>query len=176
MRKVIIYTNPDQDKKLESYLSDHKQQQDINVFDLDKMNLKYCTGCWSCWWKTPGQCAINDGIADIYKAMIHSDRIIYVAPLILGGICSSLKTLIERQIPLVHPYITIVKKETHHKKRYKKYPSIAAYLGVEGDTDEEDKEINRIYFNRLALNFYSRVDFVQFSDEVKEVSHELFSY
>ena len=32
----------------------------IEFFQLSKMNLKYCTGCWSCWYKTPGLCPIKD--------------------------------------------------------------------------------------------------------------------
>ncbi len=39
---------------------------DVQLFSLNKMNLHYCTGCWSCWWKTPGRCSINDDADEIF--------------------------------------------------------------------------------------------------------------
>ena len=70
--------------------------------------------------------------------------------------------------------MAIIDKEIHHKNRYEKYPAIGAFLGVEIDTDNEEKEINKEYFGRLVKNFYSKVKFVHFSDEnTKEVLNEL---
>ena len=174
MEITIIYSNPHNDMSLESFLSDFKKKSNSKIFDLSQMNLKYCTGCWSCWYKTPGKCSQKDGIEDIYRSILCSDLLLFVSPLLMGSISAELKQLIERLIPLIHPYMAIVDKEIHHKKRYKKYPRIAAFLGIEKDTDDEDRELNKEYFSRLVKNFYSRVKFIKFSDEVmKEVSNEL---
>ena len=38
-----------------------KECTDISIentftFDLSKITIAHCAGCWSCWWKTPGKC------------------------------------------------------------------------------------------------------------------------
>jgi multimeric flavodoxin WrbA len=49
----------------------------VEHFQLNQMNLHYCMGCWSCWWKTPGMCAIKDDAEIIFKSVIQSDFLIY---------------------------------------------------------------------------------------------------
>jgi len=44
-----------------------------NVFTLDltQIEVKNCTGCWSCWWKTPGIC-INKDLNEFYHTLHNS--------------------------------------------------------------------------------------------------------
>ena len=74
--------------KLEEKL---KKENEVVKFDLKSMNLKYCTGCWSCWWRTPGLCAIKDDGEEIFRTIINSDFVIFASPLVAGFISSGLK-------------------------------------------------------------------------------------
>ncbi len=45
---------------LEKLCGKLSENHSVDCFSLSKMDLQFCTGCWSCWWKTPGKCVIHD--------------------------------------------------------------------------------------------------------------------
>ena len=147
----------------------------VHMFQLAEMNLKYCTGCWSCWWKTPGKCAIKDDAELIFKQVIHSYFVIFASPLQVGFTSSLLKKITDRMIVLLHPYIELRQNESHHKKRYEKYPDIGLIVEKEPDTDNEDLAIIREVYERLALNFHCELKYVRFIDHLSEKAskHEI---
>ncbi len=144
------------------------------LYNLNKMDLHFCTGCWSCWWKTPGLCAINDDAGKIFESFINSDFVIFASPLIAGFTSSSLKKITDRLIVLLHPYIKIINSECHHLKRYDKYPDIGLLLEKEKDTDNEDIKITGDIYDRFAVNFHSRVRYLKFNDlcSIEEIVYE----
>lgn len=113
---------------LEKLAEGFRENHSIYLYPLNKMNLHYCTGCWDCWWKTPGRCTINDGAEKIFKSVINSDFVIFASPLMAGFTSSSLKKITDRLIVLLHPYIKLKNGECHHKKRYDKYPDFGLIL------------------------------------------------
>ncbi len=158
-------------KKLES------EKHDVNIFNIISMNLLYCKGCWSCWWKTPGKCDIRDDGAQIFKSVINSDFIIFASPLIAGFTSSALKKITDRFVCLLHPYIQLKEGESHHRKRYEKYPDFGLLLEKEPDTDEQDIEIVKNIYERFSLNFHNQMRFCHFTETNKpeeiiyEISH-----
>lgn len=147
---------------------------EVQHFQLAKMNLKYCTGCWSCWWKTPGLCAIKDDADLIFRSVIHADFFIFASPLLAGFTTSLLKKVTDRLIVLLHPYLQIIDGEHHHRKRYERYPDFGVIIQHEPDTDEEDLMIVKDIYNRLALNFHARNRYLKSLDHLKinEVAYE----
>lgn len=128
----------------------------VKLLKANKMKINYCQGCWSCWWKTPGECPQKDDMHEFYKSYLDSDLVVHFSPLSMGFISSRLKTINDRTIPLVHPYIQIVNKECHHQKRYKKYPWLALIVDqMDGDT--EDLKITKDLYTRLAINLKSEL-------------------
>lgn len=148
------------EKLTEEFAENHK----VDTFPLHKMDLKYCTGCWSCWWQTPGRCTLKDQGEDIFRSVINSDFIIFASPLKAGFTSSALKKITDRLIVLLHPYIKFVNKECHHKKRYDKYPDFGLVLQKEADTDEEDMKIINDIYDRFGLNFHSQKKFIKYID------------
>ena len=161
-------------KTMAEFSNQLSQNHSVRLFNLNEEDLKYCTGCWTCWWKTPGICSISDGIAKIHESVINSDLVIFASPLMAGFISSSLKSVTERFVPLLHPYITVIDGECHHKKRYDKYPDFAVLIEKEADTDEEDLEILNEYYDRLALNFHGEKKYLKCISEssVEEIVNE----
>lgn len=139
-----------------------KENHSVDVFPLHKMNLHYCSGCWSCWWKTPGQCAKHDEAEPIFRSVINSDFIIFASPLMAGFTSSALKKITDRLIVLLHPYIKLKNGESHHRKRYDHYPNFGLLLQRELGTDEEDIQIVNTIYDRFALNFHNERKYTRF--------------
>lgn len=151
------------DKLAEKFRENHL----VYIYPLDKMNLYYCTGCFNCWWKTPGRCVINDDAEKIFRSVINSDFVIFASPLIAGFTSSALKKITDRLIVLLHPYIKLKNGECHHKKRYDKYPDFGLILEKEKGTDNEDLDIVKDIYDRFALNFHSKRKYMKFIDQDK---------
>ncbi len=155
----------DYERQLAAILSDMQKHYDVEIYSINDMNLKYCTGCWSCWWKTPGECSIKDGADAIFKSVIHSDFLLLASPMIAGFVSSELKKIMDRLIVLLHPYIQMINGESHHNKRYDSYPSLGVLLAREAGSDEEDMKITEGLFKRFSLNFHGELKFVRWIED-----------
>jgi len=136
-----------------------KECTDISIantyaFDLSRIEVTHCVGCWTCWWKTPGKCVFND-LNEFYHEYITADKAIYLAKVTKGFISGNLKSLLDRMIPLYLPYTTYKTGESMHVKRYEKYPDIEFYYDGQFQTDD-GLEIFEKYINRVFYQFYSK--------------------
>ena len=66
-----------------------------NIYLSDK-DIKYCKGCYSCWFKTPGNCIINDDMKEIINIIKNKDIIIFGSPLYFNNISGTLKVFFDR--------------------------------------------------------------------------------
>ncbi len=160
------------DSSFERYLTElaaHLQSHGhiLQVVKLSEKRIKQCVGCWSCWVKTPGRCFVNDDSDAIRSDIMHADLVVFASPLLMGFTSALLKTLQDKLIPLVHPYIELVQNEAHHIRRYPSYPRLGLLVQKERDTDEEDLQIVKSIYERLALNFKTELAVFQTTD-VKE--------
>jgi multimeric flavodoxin WrbA len=166
----ILYGNPQPNHlRLTGYVdklaAGLARSHQVDLFRIDDMDIHYCTGCWSCWWKTPGECAFRDDAAQIFRSVMQSDLLIFASPVMAGFTSSSLKKITDRFVTLIHPYIQVVKGEYHHRKRYKKYPPFGLLLENEADTDAQDETIIRDMYDRLAINFHTRNLFLNWTHQ-----------
>lgn len=129
----------------------------LERFNLREMQLVPCTGCFSCWLKTPGLCVVPDDTDQIRRSFVHADLVLFATPLIMGLSSSLLKNALDKLIPLVLPHLRVVEGEVHHRLRYRKQPRLGVLVGNEGDTTEEDLDIVRTLFERNALNLGGRL-------------------
>ncbi|MCC3143930.1 flavodoxin family protein [Halanaerobium sp. Z-7514] len=143
-------------EKLSSYL---KQDLQKNNFEVEEILLKDkiiadCQGCFKCWIKTPGICIIDDYGRETAVKVINSDIIVFLTPIVFGSYSYQLKKALDRLIPLISPYFTEIKGETHHKKRYKSYPSILAIAMNEAKNEIQNKIFKELV-ERNSINFHS---------------------
>ena len=129
----------------------------VDLFPLGSMDIHPCTGCFSCWFRTPGRCVIPDEMESLYRSITQADLAVFSSPLSMGLFSSRLKNALDRLIPLVLPHLTIISGEMHHHPRYVRRPLLAAVVGEEPDTEQEDLEIVRNLFERNALNLGGRL-------------------
>lgn len=152
---------------LETLVRALEKDNEITVFPLSKMNLHYCTGCWDCWWKTPGRCKLKDDGEQIFRSVINSDFFIFASPLMAGFTSSALKKITDRLIVLIHPYLEMRNGESHHRKRYENYPDFGVLIEKEKDTDNEDLQIVKDIYDRLAVNFHNKQKYLLDIEQTK---------
>jgi len=167
MKTLVMNGNPDsQGQEFERHVDGFVRNlesfgHEVTRIDLRNLDIKFCTGCWSCWWATPGKCVFKDDMLQIYPAMVESDLVVWASPLVLGNVSALTKTAQDRFIPLVHPYIEIVDGECHHRKRYAHNAKVGLLVGPSPDDTVEDLALVRQLFERFAKN--CRSEFTLFS-------------
>jgi putative NADPH-quinone reductase len=85
---------------------------------LKELKMKPCQGCLSCWFKTPGVCAIKDDMAWVLEKIIDCEYLVQATPLYNFTMSAYLKMFMERNLPLVLPHIKIMNGHPGHPSRY----------------------------------------------------------
>jgi multimeric flavodoxin WrbA len=145
----------------------------VENIHLAEKTIAHCTGCFSCWLRTPGSCIFKDDHVDFLRSLLRADLVLFASPLILGFPSGLLKTSIDRFIPQALPYIELDEHgECRHPLRYGKTPLMALLYEPEKDTDEEDVQIITFAFERFARNAHTRFLFARsLEDSFEEVYH-----
>ena len=148
----------------------------VTHIDLAEKEVRFCTGCFNCWWKDPGRCVHRDDLEQIYPLILESDLLLFASPLSAGLPSWRIKSFQDRLIPLLHPYIELRQGECHHQRRYARYPEIALLVEKEADTEAADLEILEDLYRRFSLNFNSTLKGIStLSKSNEEIYHEICS-
>lgn len=131
-----------------------KHEWVIHELVLRNEKMAFCTGCFGCWTKTPGECVINDAGRGVAKAIMESDLVIMLTPVTFGGYSSELKKALDRMIPILMPFFVKIGGEVHHEKRYSRYPRMMA-VGILGEPDDESARTFQTLHARNAINAYA---------------------
>jgi multimeric flavodoxin WrbA len=174
MKITILNGNPNsQNQDFETYLADLTHLLVANAHEvtsctLRELHLHYCTGCFGCWVKIPGECVVADDSAQVRRSVINSDFTLLASPLRMGFPSALLKQTMDKLIPLIHPYAVVDHGEAHHLARYENYPRLGLLLQKETDTDDADIEIITSIFARTSLNLKSRLEFSMLTTQTVE--------
>jgi multimeric flavodoxin WrbA len=85
-----------------------------NVYEL---NIKPCIGCFSCWGKTAGECIQKDDMESMLPLVAETDVLILATPVYVDGMTGSLKTFLDRLIPLVKGGVELRENHMRHIPR-----------------------------------------------------------
>lgn len=180
MKITILNGNPDtKNIDFDNYLIDlsnhlKKNNHDPNILVLREMNIKYCTGCFDCWIKKPGDCSYSDDSDIIRREYVNSDLALFASPIIMGFTSALLKKVNDKLVPLLLYHMEFVQDELHHIGRYESYPRISLLLEREKDTDDEDINIISDIYKRDAINMKTSLGFVKFTkDPIQEIVDEI---
>ncbi len=88
---------------------------------VSHLDIHSCLGCFSCWSKTPGKCCIADDMSGVIENMLWADVTVWSFPLYYFSVPGPLKNLMDRQLPMVLPFMVEDGGETgsgSHPARY----------------------------------------------------------
>ncbi|AIO19085.1 hypothetical protein KQ51_01208 [Candidatus Izimaplasma bacterium HR1] len=134
--------------------------EEISIINTRTLNLKYCKGCFDCWTKTPGLCIQKDDMPLILQTIMNSDLTVYISDVKVGFVSSELKKVLDKTIPLIHPYFDIIHGEVHHAARYDSYPEIALVLTGDKEISDPVFDIIQNWYTRFSHNMRTSVKFV----------------
>jgi len=101
----------------EAFLEGMGQHQ-VRTCTVARMDIKPCLGCFSCWNKTPGTCCIHDDMAGILESILWADVVVWSFPLYYFSVPGSVKDVIDRQLPMVLPFMVSDAESGSHPSRY----------------------------------------------------------
>jgi hypothetical protein len=80
--------------------------------------VKKCVGCFGCWIRTPGVCAIADRAQGFTAKLGKCEELIVVSRLLFGGPSPEIKAFLDRNIPYLLPYFEVEGGVMRHPRRY----------------------------------------------------------
>lgn len=140
---------------------------------LDENKIDECSGCFNCWIKTPGECIKDDDNNEKNKLIVNSDYVIFISKISYGNYSSSFKVVLDRLIPNIQPFFTLINNEMHHKKRYKIDPKIFT-IGYNSNITKQEENTFKAISARNMINFHSKQNEVLVVSSDEELNKNIF--
>lgn len=141
------------ERVLKTFLEGLSPEQ-FRIFYPHQMKIGYCTGCLTCWFKTPGVCAVDDDMKEINKEMQDADLIILASPVYVGGFSAQLKTVLDRTLCTIDPLISIDGQgHCRHEMRVQKH-RMAVLISTCGFSEVDNFDATRAHFAYICSNYF----------------------
>lgn len=142
-----------------------KVSREYDGWDIvtDDGSIRPCVGCFSCWNRDPGRCAIRDGYDNMGARIHHADEVVVISRYTYGGFSGFVKNVFDRCLGYVLPQFEVAGGETHHQKRYDEdKPFTFIFYGH--DLNEDEKNSARRYVTAVCANIRGHVKDVIFRE------------
>jgi multimeric flavodoxin WrbA len=125
-----------------------------NVF-LAHQKIHPCAGCYTCWLKTPGHCAIKDDMEALLSKCSSADVVVFATPVYVDNVTGLMKNFFDRMIPLADPHFEKDGAECRHKTTVK-VPKIVVISNC-GFPEQSHFQVLQLLFRRMARNMRTEV-------------------
>ncbi len=106
------------DKILQTFLKGTESAgAETETVYLAKKNIKYCSGCFNCWFVHPGKCIHDDDMLEIRNQIRAADLIVFGSPVYFDGFTAQMKTMLDRLIAGGMPFIQVRDGHFRHPSR-----------------------------------------------------------
>ena len=126
--------------ELRNTLLEKFKNDTVQDYGIKEDVLSHCLGCFGCWVRIPGECVISDLIGQINRTYMNSELVIFLSPIVFGGLSANIKNVLDRTLPNILPFFTTNNGVTSHKKRYHCYPK-TLIIGYGDAVNEEQQTI-----------------------------------
>ena len=92
----------------------------IETVYLNEKEIHHCTGCFSCWTKTPGACVLEDDMTELLEKVKAADVRVFATPLYYCTVTGMMKDFMDRLLPLVNAEIKSSQIRDEHTPRHKR--------------------------------------------------------
>lgn len=142
----------------------------VAAFTLRDMDIKDCTGCYTCWVRTPGLCVLKDDYDTVIREYIRSDLVIFASPVVMSFMTSLMKRAVDRLLPLACAFLEQkADGRIGHVRRYEKYPGKGLILEKTKNVDDSDIEPLRNVFESGSGSGREKLMFTKFTSDPVEV-------
>lgn len=137
MKATVIMGSPRGGKGTSSRIATHfaeglrRAGVQVEEVMLKDYTIKHCLGCYTCWTRTPGTCVHRDDMDRLLLKM-QADLIVFSTPLYTFSVPGLVKDFLDRQIPLLEPFLIEKNGRTHHPRRGSSKPRDMFVMSVAG--------------------------------------------
>lgn len=121
---------------------------------IAEQKIKYCVGCFNCWFKHPGRCIHDDDMPTIRQKIKAADVIVFGCPVYFDGFTAQMKTMLDRLIAGGSPFIENrdghARHPSHGKEKKVRKMLLISTCGF-GERDNFDPIIH--HMQAIARNF-----------------------
>lgn len=166
---LLISTLPEDNPAFMNLHKELRQQVgQLQTVLTSGMKISHCIGCNDCWIKTPGRCCIKDDYEQILIKIMQVDCVVFLTETKLGFVCSQMKNLIDRILPLATMYLKFKNGQMRHYSRYQKQPDMALIYAGNADNDYLN-----LWLSRVQVNLHGRSFGAYEIDDRGKLYHEL---
>lgn len=125
---------------------------DVDILYTRDLNIGDCRGCFNCWGATPGKCIQDDDMANVLTKIAESDIVVLATPVYVDGMTGSLKTLLDRCIPLLHGRFELRNDHCRHPLRGHVKAGKLVLVSVSGFTEMDNFDPLIAHVKAISLN------------------------
>ena len=115
MKTGILYDSTEPEARIlyERIRAEAERASDeVAVIDAAEGKSAPCICCFKCWTKTPGYCVLpRDGGTAFPEKFWDANCVVIISRITWGGYSASVKSYLDRLIPILHPYFRKVNGE-----------------------------------------------------------------
>ncbi len=198
MKVLVINGSPRKDRGHTGAALGHlvkgmeKGGAEVRTIYTRDLNIGDCRGCFNCWTNTPGKCIQDDDMAGVMGLLADADLLILGTPVYVDGMTGSMKTLLDRFIPLLHGRFVLRDDHCRHPLREGVKAGKVALVSVSGFTEIDNfdplithvkalsRNMNREYVGAVVRpvawmmpNMEGKADFSDISEAIVEAGLQL---
>ena len=145
-------------------LSNH----DAAVCAEDVAAARDCTGCFGCFTRTPGVCALHDRLRDVASLMGASDELDIVSRSVFGWVSPAVKRVLDRLLAGSDARFEVHDGMMCHRPRYAVLPRLRIWLY--GDSTAQERACATVLARAMAKTGHDELAGIAFPADPSEIA------
>jgi multimeric flavodoxin WrbA len=129
---------------------------EVELLYTKKLKISPCQGDYNCWLKTPGDCFQRDDMQILYPKLKDADIWVLATPVYVDGMSGPMKNLLDRMIPLSHPFFEIRDGHCRHALREGQKPGQVVLVANCGFWEMDNFDVLVAHMEAMCRNMDRR--------------------